>query len=748
MDRHEDARRRVVGTLPLAVNERPPGALAMRLVRSTAPHARIRRVDVSGASALDGVVAVLTGQDLVDDPESDPFFGPEVRDRPALAVGVVRYVGEPVAAVIAMDDETAEAAANLIWPELDELPSLTSTVEAREADAVTLHPDAPGNLAATWTLHRGDPDTVLETCDHVFDDVYTSPAAAHVPLEPHVCVATWADGRLDLLTTSQAPYAVREAVTQVLKLPEDAVRVRVQHLGGAFGAKVDAHIEPIVAIAARRTNATVRLELQRDEVFQTVTKRAATVRLTTGVTAEGQLLARRVEVDWNVGAYATSTPGSTGHGMVRAPGPYRIPDVAVTSRAVYTNTVPSGPFRGAMTSQLCWAYESQMDDIAARLDLDPVEVRRRNVLVEGDTYATGEPLHDIHFRELLDELVDGIGWKDAPAPARDPSRVRGRGLALMIKSTVTPSRSEADLAISNNGQVRLGATAVDMGQGVHRVLTDLVARLLDVPVTAVDLVEPDTTRTPYDTMTASSRTAFTMSEAVEDAVRSLTREIVDALDDRGIDAEADGAGHLRLADGSTLSLPQALRTLGRLEARAVGVHQSIDGVPSLDPDTGQGVASAHWHQGGAAVEVEIDTETGTVDVVRLHGTSWAGRILDAVNVRKQNEGSAIFALGPALFEQLIYDGGQLVNPNMSDYLIPSILDIPSGLTSRALEHDRDDAEVHGVGEMVAPAVAPAIGNAIRDALGIRIVDLPMTAERVLRALHDTRHGSEDLRGRD
>lgn len=739
MDLEDDARRRVVGTLPMAVNERPSDALVLRLVRSTSPHARVRGVERDAALALDGVVAVLTGADLVADPDVDPWFGPEIRDRPALAVDVVRHVGEPVAAVIAVDEPTARAAAAMIWPELDELPAVTTAADAL-ASSVPIHVHADDNVVATWTLRHGDTAAALASCPHVFEDVYTSPSAAHVPLEPHVCLATWRDGAIEVLTTTQAPFAAREAVAQVLKLPEDAVRVRVRNLGGAFGSKVDAHIEPIVAIAARLTGRTIRLELDRDEVFATVTKRAATVRLRSGVNDDGTIVAREVEVDWNVGAYATSTPGSTGHAMVRAPGPYRLDNVQVTSRAVYTNSVPSGPFRGAMTSQLCWAYESQMDDIAAALGIDPVELRRRNLLAEGDAYATGEKLHDIHFGELLDELVEGFGWNQTTGASTTPGRVRGRGMAMMIKSTVTPARTEVALTLAADGTALVAATAVDMGQGLHRALASHVADRLGLPVSAVSLMEPDTSRTPYDTMTASSRSAYAMSDAVRAAVRSATDQLVEALAEAGMSAERAGPGRLHLHHGATVTLAGALGILGLGELRTVGVHQTTDGVPALDRTTGQGRASAHWHQGGAAVEVEVDVETGRVEVKRLHGVSWAGRILDPVSVRQQNEGSAIFALGPALFEELIYDGGQLVNPNLSDYQIPSVLDIPPILTSRSLEHDDDEAEVHGVGEMVAPAVAPAIGNAIRDALGIRLRDLPMSAERVLRALSaETEH---------
>ncbi|MPZ89792.1 MAG: molybdopterin-dependent oxidoreductase, partial [Nitriliruptorales bacterium] len=511
--------------------------------------------------------------------------------------------------------------------------------------------------------------------------------------------------------------------------------------------KGDVKIEPMTTAAARAAGRPVRLELSREEVFFTVAKHSSQVFIRTGVTDDGLIVARRMNVRYNAGAYSVTSPRAAGQGMVRAPGPYHMPNVWVDSTTYFTNTVPTGPFRGAMTSQVAWAHESQLDDIAADLGIDPLELRRRNHLRNDDVYATGEKMHDLFYAEILDSVAAGVDW-GSPSEPSPPGTARGKGLAIMIKSTYTPSRSEARLELVADGSATIWTSSVEMGQGAHATLAQMGARELGLAASSVRVSFTDTDVTPFDTSTASSRTTYSMGNAVRSAARALKTRLAELVaEHRGVaeDAVVVAGGRVVIGDGGdALSYADALALTGRTSLAAEGVFQSTGGLGALDPETGQGPATVHWHQGGASAEVEVDLETGVVTVLRMHGAAYAGRMVSPSRVRQQNEGCAIFALGPAMLEELLYDDGQMVNPNFSDYMIPSIHDIPRQLTSEGVEHPDPDTDLHGVGEMVVPAVAPAIGNAIRDAVGTRIRALPMTPERVLRALgEDKRIGGSE-----
>jgi CO/xanthine dehydrogenase Mo-binding subunit len=733
--RPRDAVDRVVGTLPFTIDRRVPGMAHAKAVRSTVPHGRIVEINTSDADGMPGVVAIVTGQDLLADKGIDPYFGTKRRDQPAIAIDVVRHVGEPVAVVVAETRFQAQQAADRVYVTYDPLDHVVDAVEAMQPGAPAVHEAWPDNDCGTWRLHNGDLDAGWAVAEHVYEGTYTTPPASHVPLEPHVCLAQWEDGALHVWTAAQAPHSVHAALAEMFDLDHVDVRIEVANLGGAFGSKGQVKIEPMVACAARIAGRPVRMELDRDEVFFTVGRHAARVHLRTGVRSDGTIVVRAMDVVYNAGAYAVTSPTAAGQALVRAPGPYRIPAIEVTSTARYTNTVPTGPFRGAMTAQVCFAYESQLDEIAADLDIDALELRHRNLLRDGDAYATGEVMHDVHFAELVDDAAAAVGW-GRPRPPTPRGIARGRGVGVMLKSTITPSRSEAMLELRPDGGVRVLTSSVEMGQGATTTLLQLVADDLQIDPDDVEIPFPDTASTPFDTTTSSSRTTFSMGAALGDAAAQLRRELsAIAAAQFGWEAadvvHADGTVS---AGGARVGYGRLLKEAGRESLVVRGVFQSEGGLAAMDPDDVHGRATVHWHQGAAGAEVEVDLETGRVTVVHAHGSCWAGRVVNPFRVQQQNQGCLVYGLGPALFEESVYDDGQLVNPNLSDYMIPSILDVPTRLTSTALESDAPDAEMHGVGEMALPGLAPAIANAVFDATGVRVTDLPLTPERVLRAL--------------
>lgn len=732
-----DAVERVVGTLNFTVDHSVEGMVHGKLVRSSFPHATILDVDGSLASQMEGVLGVITGSDIVEAEEvPNPFFGLARRDQPPLAVGKVRYVGDPVVLVVGDTPAHARAAAEAVVVDYEELPYVVDPMEASLPGAPVLHEEWPGNECGEWKLHRGDVEAAMAGAARIFEANYRSPLASPVPFEPHVAIARWAGGRLEIWTATQWPSAVQQELAHMFDLPPEGVRVMTFPLGGGYGAKSQLKLEPLVAAAARIMKRPVRIELERDEVFLTVAKHPADMQIRTGVDPSGRFVAREIDLLYNGGAYAVLTPKAVAQGLLRAAGPYNIPNIRIRSRGVYTNTIPSGSFRGAMTNQAAFAYESHSDEIAAGMGIDPVQLRMHNLLRDGEHFASGQVMHDTHFHELVENVASAIGWSGVPPPV-EAGKARGKGIGVILKTSAPGSRSEAKIELRSDGQVRVYTSSVDMGQGVRGTLAQLAAHHLGVDFEDVTVLDPDTGVT-FDSMTAGSRTTFVADRAIRQACDDLKAELA-ALAGAQLQVAPELLRHESGAvvgdsPGVSRRYTEVLTGAGMASLTAQGEYRSDPSSALSDPDDIKGEISVHWHQGAVAMEVEVDLETGRVEVVRSHGAAWAGRVVNPTRARQQSEGSIIFGIGPALYEELVIVDGQVSNPNLSDYMIPSILDVPIALTSVNLESDQPDAEIHGVGEMTIPAVAPAIANAVAQAAGVRVRDLPISPEKVLREI--------------
>ncbi len=744
-----DSMLKVSGRIGYAIDVELPGMLHVAILRSSEPHARLVSVDASAAEKLPGVVATLTRDDFgsLDVHEA---FGPVFRDQPVLATDRVRYVGEPVAAVAAVDRRTAEEALAAIEVEYDELPAVFTPSDALEPDAPILHEHedghAPtyadiivqgqeGNICNKFQLRKGRGLDGFDEADRIFEHEFSSPGVQHVSMEPHAAVAEWHGDRLVVTTCTQTPYAVRDALAHMFDLPTSRVRVVVPPLGGGFGGKTYAKVEPLAAVLALKTQRPVKVVLSREEEFVTNRKHAVQLRLRTGVREDGTIVAREVQALFNAGAYTDISPRLIKNGGYGAVGPYRIPHVHVDSYAVYTNLPSAGAFRGYGVSQGAWAYESQMDIIAAELGIDPVELRRRNLLVENDTFATGEPLHGVRFGELLDDALT-LHRDPKPVTKGEPARrAVGRGCAVIIKSTITPSTSEASVKLDTDGSLQVLTSTVEMGQGAHTALAQIAAGQLGIPTTAVHVVGPDTDTTPFDTTTSSSRSTSSMGFAVNEAVVQIREELLRLAADQ-LETSVDD---LELSDGTiTVRGTQVQKSIAavvtdsrRGTLTANGTFMSKGG---LDAATGQGIASEHWHQGAVAAEVEVDTATGKIHLRRLRAAVYAGTVVNPVNARMQIQGSVQFGISQALYEQLLHEEGHPVNSNLSEYAVAGLGDLPDELEISLIE-DPGGGEIHGLGETALPPVMPAISNAVADAIGVRILDLPLTAERVLAAIN-------------
>jgi CO/xanthine dehydrogenase Mo-binding subunit len=746
-----DANLRVRGRVPYAIDVALPGMLHAKLLRSPYAHARIVSVDASRARALRGVHAVLTGPELAARDDIYPYFGPIFRDQAVLATDKVRFAGDPVAAVAAVDIDIAQAALELIEVEYEELPAVFDVDSALAPGAPIVHDEprrlgqtfadiivsseADSNICNHFKLRKGDIERGFAEADHVFEDVFTSPPVQHVPMETHNCVATIEAGIIKVTTATQMPFAVRASLAEIFKVSQAKVRVMTPTLGGGYGAKTYTKIEPITALLAQATGRPVRIHLTREEEFVTITKHGVKITMKTGVTNDGRIVARQSTCLFNTGSYADIGPRLIKNGGYATGGPHYIPNVWVDSYAVYTNLPPAGAFRGYGVSQAAWAYETQMDMIASKLGWDALEFRMKNLLEDGQSVMTGEDMFDAHFKELLTTATDAIGWDPAEEPTRNGTKVRAKGFACIIKGTVTPSTSTAAAKLNEDGSLQILSSAVEMGQGAETALSVLAAEELDLELGQVSISRPDTDVTPYDQGTSSSRNTYSMGTAVGMAVADIKRQLLDLAADELEVAPADlelvaGRVQARGVPGTSVAYGDLVRRSRSGNLLADGVYASTGG---LDPETGQGIGSVHWHQAAGAVEVEVDLATGKIDLLRYHAGVYAGRIVNPVQAELQTEGNIAFGLGQALFEELVFDGGQLQNGNLGDYMIASIEDMPREISLGVLEH-LEANDVHGIGETSLPPAMPAIGNAVFRATGVRIVDLPITPEKVLRGL--------------
>jgi CO/xanthine dehydrogenase Mo-binding subunit len=735
-----EARQKVTGRADYVHNLRLSNMLHAKIVRSTVPHGRIRHIEARAARAVKGVSRVVTIADILP-LIPHPYYGPAFHDQPILAHEKVRHVGEPVAVVLSADPHVAEEAAALVEVEYDELPAVYDEIEAMTSSAIVhdvlkpagTFPDLKHlagrrdtNVALDFQLVRGDVDKAFAQADCVFEHTFRTQQAVHVPLEPFVTVAEPAGEGLVLHTASQMPSFVRIEIARLLGWPENRVRVRVPHLGGGFGAKVYIKLEALGAALALLVRQPVKIALGMDEQFSVITKHPTTFRIKSGVGKDGRLLARQCEVFWNGGAYADIGPRVTQKSGFTAPGPYDIENVKIDSYEIYTNRPPAGALRGFGIPQLVWAYESHTDLIAHALGIDPVEFRRRNILREGRPQATGTAMKDAAVDAVLEAIAARLDWS-APFDRGSGALRRGRGVAIGFKASISPTTSVAVVTVSADGSTSLAMSTVDMGQGSDTAMAQIVADVLALDAATVRIVHPDTDVTPYDMGTLGSRSTFHMGHAVRLAAEDARAKLA---------ALAKEAG---LPSGSNVPMAEIFRKrFGMQAGTVIGTGSYMPAYASPDPATGQSDnVTPFWMIGGAGAEVEVDTETGRVRVLRLVNAADAGTPINPAIAQTQLSGAALMQLGFTMFEEMVLDGGQVINASLADYKIPAIRDVPA-MDNLLVDASQANGPfgAKGLGESGTFGVSPAIANAIHDAVGVRITTLPLTAEVVLRAIRE------------
>ena len=727
---------RVTGSQQYVADIRLQDALEVKLVTLDCARARIISIDTTAAEQVSGVRLVMTAADL---PQPVSRFGPQFSDRPIIAVGETKYHGEPVAAVAAETKDAAEAAARLVKVEYEELPAIFSVAAALNPAAVlvqdpALRPNDP--LAGTNVLreHRfGWADVEATGADLVVENAYTFPIVTHFAIEPHAFMAAPDGDGIAVWSSIQHPNWLQKILSQILGLPLAKVRVYAPDPGGGFGGKQHTKLEPLVAFMALRTGRPVRLILTLDETFQAVRRTSAEIRVRTGFMSDGTFAFQDVEANYLIGAYADIADRVVSKGSYPAAGPYRVPAVRIVSRSVLSHTTPATAFRGFGNPQVNWAVESNIDEGARALGIDRLEIRLRNLARKGEAFIPVDTPADGDWEQTVRRAAELIGWGTPLSPGR------GRGLALGIKSGPTTGLSYATVRLLADGSVIVYAGTSDMGQGARTVFAQIAATELGAPLDWITVVMGDTAVVPYDQQTSASRSTVLMGNAILRACQSIQAQLrTMAARLHGID-EADivvEGGVVRLPDRE-LSIIDVLKPgLGRLGGELVGNGEMRK---DAEPDHPLSGSAAFFEFNCTAIEAEVDQDTGDVILVRYVTVSDVGKALNPLQVTMQDEGAAIQGLGHTLMEHFIFDDkGRIRNLGAIDYRIPTSMDLPLDMQSAIVENADGPGPYgsKGMSEGALLCVAPAVAAAVRDATGVAIRDLPLTPERVWRALRD------------
>ncbi|MCH1867819.1 xanthine dehydrogenase family protein molybdopterin-binding subunit [Nocardioides sp. CFH 31398] len=719
-----------------------PDAAQVAFVTLPVARARITAIDTSAALALPGVVAVLTADDL---PQPVPRFGISHQDRPVIADGEVVFHGEPAAVVLAETVDQARAASRAVVVHHEPLPGVYTLEAALAPDAPLVHhpsvrpasgPAADSNVLDDAHYAWGDLEAESARADVVVENTYSFPMVTHFPIEPGgTVVVPTADGGVEVYSPVQHPYLLQRVLAKVLDLPLTKVRVLAPDPGGGFGGKQNPRYEPLMAFLALRTGRTCRLVHSLEDTFAMMRRAACRIHARTGFASDGTVLTHELRADYLIGAYADVAPRVMSKGSYVGAGPYRIPAVRIDARAVLSNTTPSTAFRGFGCPQVAWATESQMDAAARALGLSGLEIRRRNLIGRGEAFVRGEcpAPSDGDWLESLEKAAALIDH-DAPRPPG-----RGVGIAVAIKPGATSGLSQSLVRLLYDGSALAYAGTSDMGQGARTLWQQILADELGVGLDAVSVVSGDTDRVPFDLQTSASRSTVFMGNAVLAACRDIRAQVLELFaeaTETPVELLGEGPGVLLTPEGE-LPLPEAARiALGSLRGEFVGRGTSRMRGRSAHPLGGD---AAFYEFNCTAIEVEVDTDTGELLLLKHVSVSDVGTELNPLQVVSQDEGASIMGLGHSQMEQLLVgEDGVIRNLGALDYRIPTFKDVPVELVTAAVANADGPGPYgsKGISEGALLCTAGALGAAVTDAAGVVLRDLPITPERVWRALHD------------
>jgi carbon-monoxide dehydrogenase large subunit len=719
-----DGVEKVTGAARYAADISLPGTVWGKTLHSPYSHARIVRIDTSAAKQVPGVHAVITGADT----REGGLWGRRVKDAPVLAFDRVRYAGERVAAVAADDEDIAQQALDLIEVEYEELPVVLDPFEAMEDGASILHPDfnsyvgfshkheAPSNVHLQTRLDRGDIDQGFAEADVIVENTYVTQRQSQAYMEPHALLVQIdpADDRVHVWHCNKVPHTTRGALAHAAGIAEERIVFHPTYIGGDFGGKGNSRITPIAYYLAKASGRPVRMISDYLEEFLAGNPRHhVIIRLKTGVTRNGTITAHSVDYVVNTGAYAAFKPMGGIGGANQAAGPYRMPNVRIESRFVYTNNLPGGFVRAPGEPQGVWAIESHMDEVSRRLGVDPAEFRLKNLIVDGEETAFGEHLEHIRARETLQAALDAAGYNDPKPPHV------GRGVAIGERGT-GGGEGTSEITLNPDGTVLIGTPIFDQGTGQHTTLVQVVGEELNIPADRITIQVWDTDVVPSDAGLAGSHGTLINSSAAYEAAREVKRGLIELA-------------------ARELEWPEAALTYTDGEIRRTDAEESIGWAELLaradQSLTGRGHVTAPRSHIVAFVaqvaEVSVDPDTGEVKLLRFTSAHDSGVVVNPIAFQGQINGGIISGIGYALMEEVKLEDGRVTTLSFGDYKMPTIDDIPP-LTTVVLpsEHGDGPYNVRGIGEAPCTPVAPAIANAVEDAIGVRIRDLPITAEKV------------------
>ncbi|OHE63631.1 MAG: xanthine dehydrogenase [Treponema sp. GWB1_62_6] len=736
--RRVDAAAKAAGNAAYADDLSAPGALHGKFLFSERSRARILSIDTSAAAASGGVALVLTGKDV----PGRNSFGLFVPQQPVIALDEVKYLGDVVAAVFAETEEQAVLARAKIRVEYEDLPPLLSPSENLRPGAPLVHSDTRDNVVQRYSVRKGDVEAGFAAADIVVEDTYETSAVEHAYLEPESCLAECdGNGGVVVRTGSQGSFAYRDMIAASLALPPEKVRVVMVACGGGFGGKEEPTVQIQAALAALKTGRPVKMVLSRAESIRMSTKRhPMTVYMKHGASRDGRILAMRSDVVADAGAYVSQTKPVIFRSAVTATGPYVVENVAADSVGVCTNHNPSGAFRGFGSTQACFAAEVQMDVLARKLGMDPVELRRRNGFTPGARTSTGQILGEgtAYLATLeaaaaaLEHMKAEFAGQPLPAGVR-----RGFGIASSYKNvgigTGISDHAGAVVELAEGGRVLVKTGAADMGQGSDTIAAQIAAEVLGCPYELVDVLSCDTALCPDGGMTTASRQSYVTGNAVKGAAEALRALIAACLAGRVPDAAVlDSVRKELLAAGTP---PSAEFTY---KPPRTWPHQT-----NADPDPARKPEEYAIHYSycyaSAAVAVEVNEETGEVKVLKVTAAQDVGKALHPGNVRGQIEGAVAMGIGLALSEEFLEDDRAVITDSLKKLGVPMIRDLPP-IQAIIVEQAEADGPfgAKGIGEVGLNPVPPAISNAIYDAVGVRLRSLPMKKEKVLEAIRARR----------
>ena len=760
-----DALDKVTGGAKYCSDFKVPWMLHGKILRSSYPHARIVSIDTARAEKLPGVRAVVTGKDA-----PNIFYGRHVLDCPILASDIVRFVGEPMAAVAADTAAIAEEALDLIEVIYEELPAVFDVEEASmknppvilhpnqidyvrlprpNLSPIQLEPDMP-NVFNHYKVRRGDIESGFQEADLIIENRYSTARVQHCHLEPQVVIAQLeSDGGLTVITSRQGIYPAKATLAEYLNLPISKIRVISPYVGGGFGEKLSALLECITALLAQKSRKPVRVAFTREEVFISGNAPNLVIYLRDGVKKDGTLVAREVRILLDAGAYAANTATAiVAWCASEALATYKIQAFKLDSYGVYTNKPPVCPMRGVGTPQVAYALEQQMDIIAEKVSIDAVKLRTKNLLSEGEINLVGETVRSIGVKGCLDKVAEWLG--NIRTTEADGVWKIGKGLAIGNLFTMAGLPSTAIVKVHSDGVIEVRHAIEEIGQGINTVLSQIAAEEFGISVDSVKVVSGDTAIVPYDFGPVSSRSTLFAGNAVLLACRDAKSQLFElAAPMLKVCAEEleikEGKVYVKGTPERVITINSLFSRMGHVKGigEILGRGEFNSTFIPIDPETGQSEKFYdHYSYGANGVVIAVEEETGEVKVLKVAGCFDMGQPINPKMCEGQIEGGAGMGIGTTLYEELSFSEGAILNPNFADYKIPTTMDLPIVENTKSMIAGVPYVEgpfgAKGLGEMTQVPLAPAIANAFFNATGVRIKDLPFSRERVLKALKEVR----------